>query len=178
MDLGPIKCDCNHCNCPSATTTGTCYECEAGLHVTSWINGEPQRAEILHQVGLFGGPEKRLGSTPYPDNRPGWTDDETGKAAALFVNQDLIHRHWEAMCWLEQIGPCCVDRIAAKMGCSHNHIAPRITELKNAGLVVDTGGRELTRSNCMAKMWALTEPAKAYMKAVREGKEKGPSRSG
>ena len=28
-----IKCDCEECNCPTATTEGVCYECEKGLHV-------------------------------------------------------------------------------------------------------------------------------------------------
>jgi len=170
--MGPIKCDCNHCNCPAATTEGVCHECTAGLHVTGWIGGEPTRQEIMHQEGMF--EEPKPGKTPYPGDKPGWTDDETGRAAAEFVNVDLAHRHWEIMCRFEEMQPCCVDRIAAKMNVSHNHVAPRVTELKHGGLVVDTGGRELTRAKCFAKMWALTDPAKAYMKAVREGKEKGP----
>ena len=44
-----MKCACERCDCPSATTEGVCYECERGLHVTGWIDGEPTREEILKQ---------------------------------------------------------------------------------------------------------------------------------
>jgi len=27
-----IKCDCDECNCESATPDGVCYECSRGLH--------------------------------------------------------------------------------------------------------------------------------------------------
>ena len=170
MDPGPIKCDCDHCNCPSATTEGTCRECCAGLHVTGWINGEPERSEILHQVGLFGSTREMLGKTPYPDNKPGYTDDDTSKAAAEFVNQDLIHRHWSVLQQLSVLGPQTADAICHALGCSHNHIAPRMTELKHAGLIVDTGEREMTRANCLARVMAISEPGKQAIK------EKGPGR--
>lgn len=42
-----IKCDCERCNCPSATTDGVCYECTNGFHVTHWHDGEVVRAKEI-----------------------------------------------------------------------------------------------------------------------------------
>ncbi len=40
-----IKCACEECNCPSATTDEVCFECLRGLHVTHYQNGEVRRAQ-------------------------------------------------------------------------------------------------------------------------------------
>jgi len=39
-----IKCDCEECNCPAATTDGVCYECVRGFHATHYQDGEVVRA--------------------------------------------------------------------------------------------------------------------------------------
>ncbi len=47
--LGPIKCGCEECDCPSATTEEVCFECVRGFHVTHWQDGEVVRAERKRQ---------------------------------------------------------------------------------------------------------------------------------
>lgn len=42
------------------------------------------------------------------------------------------------------------DEIAAAFECTHNHVAPRISELKLKGQVVPSGERRKTRSGCSA----------------------------
>jgi hypothetical protein len=44
------------------------------------------------------------------------------------------------------------DEVAAAFGSSHNHVAPRITELKKRGLIVATPYRRKTRSGASASV--------------------------
>ncbi len=44
------------------------------------------------------------------------------------------------------------DELADAWQCSHNHVAPRITELKAAGLLVETGRTRLTRAGSPARV--------------------------
>lgn len=48
------------------------------------------------------------------------------------------------------------DEIAAHWGTSHNHVAPRITELKRVGRLVPTQHRRVTRSGCLARVLIAT----------------------
>lgn len=44
------------------------------------------------------------------------------------------------------------DEIAARWGTSHNHVAPRVTEMKLSGRLVPTTRRRATRSGCLARV--------------------------
>jgi hypothetical protein len=49
------------------------------------------------------------------------------------------------------------DEATADFGCSHNHVAPRITEPSDAGELVLTGERRRTRSNCLARVFVARQ---------------------
>lgn len=51
---GPNKCECEECDCPSATTDVVCYECLRGFHVTHWHEGEVVRARGRKPCPLCG----------------------------------------------------------------------------------------------------------------------------
>lgn len=44
------------------------------------------------------------------------------------------------------------DELTAAWQCSHNHVAPRITELKGVGLLVETSRTRLTRAGSSARV--------------------------
>jgi Fic family protein len=51
------------------------------------------------------------------------------------------------------------DEVAAEWGSSHNHVAPRITELKAAGLLVPTAERRKTRAGRWARVLVVNRKA-------------------
>jgi hypothetical protein len=54
------------------------------------------------------------------------------------------------------------DELAAAWNCSPNHVAPRITELKKAGRLVETRRTRLTRSRSPAHVYVLPEFAERH----------------
>lgn len=49
------------------------------------------------------------------------------------------------------------DELAQRWQCSHNHVAPRISELKKLGRLVQTTRTRLTRSGSPARVFVLPE---------------------
>lgn len=96
-----------------------------------------------------------LGSSPYPDDLPGYTDEETGKAAAEIVKKDLGERQMAVLLEIHKAASTA-DEICDRMNVGHNHVAPRITELRKLRLIQDSGERRKTRSGCTAKVFQLT----------------------
>ena len=45
------------------------------------------------------------------------------------------------------------DEVAVAFQCSHNHVAPRITELKGSGSLIPSAQRRQTRSGSPARVW-------------------------
>lgn len=78
----------------------------------------------------------------YPDTTPGFKGSiETGREGAFGFARKLPARQAEVMADLAEHGPSTAEQIAARTGRHWFHTRPRISELKNLGLVVDTGGR-------------------------------------
>lgn len=49
------------------------------------------------------------------------------------------------------------DELAQRWNCSHNHVAPRISELKKLNRLVATSRTRLTRSGSPARVFVLPE---------------------
>jgi hypothetical protein len=49
------------------------------------------------------------------------------------------------------------DELVASWNCSHNQVAPRISELKRAGRLVETSRTRRTRSGSPARVYVLPE---------------------
>lgn len=50
-----------------------------------------------------------------------------------------------------------VDELAAEWGVDHNHVAPRVTELFQAGELILTEKRRPTRSGCLARVFIVKQ---------------------
>lgn len=53
------------------------------------------------------------------------------------------------------------DELADAWGCSHNHVAPRISELSESGYLILNGERRRTRSGCLARVFVARQFAHA-----------------
>lgn len=81
----------------------------------------------------------------YPDTAPGFKGSiETGREAAFTFARKLGARQAEVMADLLEHGPSTAEQIADRIGRHWYVVRPRISELKNLGLVIDTGGRVAT----------------------------------
>jgi predicted transcriptional regulator len=78
----------------------------------------------------------------YPDTTPGFKGTiETGREAAYGFARKLGARQAEVMADLLANGPSTAEQIAERTGRHWYVVRPRISELRNLGLVIDTGGR-------------------------------------
>lgn len=78
----------------------------------------------------------------YPDTTPGFKGAiETGREGAYGFARKLGARQAEVMADLAANGPSTAEQIATRTGRHWYVVRPRISELKNLGLVIDTGGR-------------------------------------
>ena len=67
------------------------------------------------------------------------------------------------------------DELAEAWNCSHNHVAPRISELKASGLLVETDDTRLTRAGSrarvlVARQFKMTSPTPAPDRAAQAHK--------
>ena len=98
----------------------------------------------------------KFGQTPYPENRPGYTDNDTSKAASNSVAPTLAGRQREVLKTIAYLGQSTIDFLCIQMDKTPNQISGRFTELKKMGYIADTGQRKTTRTGCKAKVWAVT----------------------
>jgi predicted transcriptional regulator len=92
------------------------------------------------------------------NNHGGNAESEAANTAIHFSKQETREQVLKFITNCRWSG-ATADEVAAKFGCSHNHVAPRITELVKDNLLVKTGIRRITRSGCaatvlIAPMWA------------------------
>jgi hypothetical protein len=69
---------------------------------------------------------------------------ETSRLA--FEGLDLSRRRAMVLDALKRWGPATADELAEKLNLDHNHVAPRLSELRQRGMAYDTGKRHVTRA--------------------------------
>ena len=80
----------------------------------------------------------------YPDT-PGFKGRiETGREAAQAFTPKLGRRQREALDALAEIGPATADEVANHIDRHFYVVRPRFSELREKGLVIDTGKRRAT----------------------------------
>lgn len=78
----------------------------------------------------------------YPLTTPGYKGKiETGREGAYGFARKLARRQAEVLADLAANGPSTAEQIARRIDRHWYVVRPRISELKNLGLVIDTGGR-------------------------------------
>ena len=89
----------------------------------------------------------------YPE-APGHRDTDTSFDAARSMDGIAGRLRQEAFKFLTQSGGATADEVAAHVGVSVLAMRPRITELKQQGVIVDSGLRRLNRSGRRAAVLA------------------------
>lgn len=89
---------------------------------------------------------------PYRDDGVGYQNTDTSRAAAPSAVKGL---HLDVLAMLDIRGPQTADELAKLIGEDTLSIRPRLTELKNMGLVVDTGLRRQSDRGRQAIVWGL-----------------------
>ena len=84
--------------------------------------------------------------TRYPQV-PGWKGTDTSLAAARFIAVNLSARQTEVYVSLRDVGPATMHDLARRLGRSTYATAPRISELRDMGLVDDSGQRKVNTSS-------------------------------
>jgi predicted HTH transcriptional regulator len=91
----------------------------------------------------------------YP-NAAGYRDTDTSKAAASSINPDINLLRGKVLECLRHFKHLTADECAGFLDIDKLSIRPRFTELKEQGLVVDTGERRKNKSGRKAIVWRLT----------------------
>jgi predicted ArsR family transcriptional regulator len=89
----------------------------------------------------------------YP-NEPGSKDLDTSRLAAeqIATQAPLLRRRCLTALRARAAG-ATADEIAADLGLSILSVRPRFSELRQQGLILDTGVRRANESGCSAKVW-------------------------
>lgn len=91
---------------------------------------------------------------PYEPEGPGWKQGDTSaQAAAEMAPKAATLRQMALDALREADEPLTADEVAARLRMDRLSIRPRITELRNAGRVVDSGQRGTTRAGKTAVKW-------------------------
>jgi hypothetical protein len=106
---------------------------------------------------------------PKPRPLPDVTRSHHGGHPESEAANELIQPSKEATMWkiivrIAERGPATADEVAAEWECSHNHVAPRISEAKSLGLLAETPIRRVTRSGCTARVIELTDKAREILR--------------
>lgn len=104
----------------------------------------------------------------YP-NTPGFKGAvETGREAAMALAPKLGRRQQEALDCLADIGPATADEVAAHIDRHWYVTRPRFSELREKGLIIDTGKRRATEFG--GKTWEarLATPAEVAVHVARQ----------
>lgn len=91
---------------------------------------------------------------PYRDDGVGYQNTDTSRDASP-DSAAIKGLQADVMVTLEVHGPQTADKLAAMIGEDTLSIRPRLTELKNMGLVVDTGLRRQSDRGRQAIVWGL-----------------------
>jgi hypothetical protein len=86
----------------------------------------------------------------------GFKAEGTSREAAAHVESTgaaAINRRLSLEAIEDSVFGLTTEEVAEKLGKKLQSIAPRITELKGSGLIVDTGIRRRTSSGCNAAVW-------------------------
>lgn len=84
--------------------------------------------------------------------RHGGNEESAAANAKIAGTKEAIRlRIYEHALSVGSIG-ITADEIAEEWACGHNHVAPRISELKAQGLLIPTEWRRETRSGCTARV--------------------------
>lgn len=89
----------------------------------------------------------------YP-NAPGYKKRDTARAAAKAMKPKAPTLRAQCLAALK-IRPMTADEVAAVIGRSPFSIRPRLTELSEKNLIVDTGVRRENESGKMAIVWSV-----------------------
>ena len=91
---------------------------------------------------------------PYLDTGPGFQRTDTSYDAAIAVSSKAATLQAAVLALLEQ-NPRGMDseQIAEVLGCDYVSIQPRTSELRNQGLIYDSGERRLSRYNRQIIVW-------------------------
>lgn len=94
----------------------------------------------------------------YPDS-PGYKEDTTSRdAAEAFENEAHVLRQM-VVASLRDRGPATADTLARSIGRDRLAVRPRVSELRAAGAVFDTGKRGVNVSGKKAIIWDLMPAA-------------------
>jgi hypothetical protein len=72
------------------------------------------------------------------------------------TKQEIYARILGSARWTGQRG-ITADEVTAAWGCDHNHVAPRISELKKLGLLIPTKRCRPTRTGSPARVFVVPE---------------------
>lgn len=89
---------------------------------------------------------------PYRDDGVGYQNTDTSRDAAPPLVKGL---QLDVLAMMDVRGPQTADDLARLIGEDTLSIRPRLTELKNLGLVVDTGMRRQSDRGRQAIVWGL-----------------------
>lgn len=84
---------------------------------------------------------------------PGWKGTDTSKEAASGVKLSAARYRTMTFNMLREHGPMTADEVAKALNLSVLTIRPRVSELRNAGRIADTGERRKNISGRNAAVW-------------------------
>lgn len=99
--------------------------------------------------------------TKSPEDGVGFQGGDTSLKAAAEIQPKAGTLRAEALACVKEYGPISTDGIAMRTGHDYGSIQPRLSELRAAGKVTDSGIRGKTRHGKSCIMWVAVEEAGA-----------------
>lgn len=93
---------------------------------------------------------------PYQNGEAGWKATQTSAEAARSIRPSAANLRQRVLDdLLAHPGPATCDEIAERTGIPLENVRPRITELREAGRIEDSGIRRLTRFSKRSIAWRI-----------------------
>lgn len=94
---------------------------------------------------------------PKTEDGTGWKGTDTSREAAEAASPTAASLRQDALSAIKLQGPSTADEVALYLGRSVLSIRPRMSELRNAGLLEASGDRRKNASGSSATVWKLVE---------------------
>lgn len=103
-------------------------------------------------------------SSPYPDELPGHNSTDTSTEAAKAIKGKANHLQEIVYCFIAARGPSgsTASEASEALGRWRDTVGPRLTELKEAGYVVDSGLRRKSPRGKNEIVWVTVETDRQY----------------
>jgi predicted HTH transcriptional regulator len=119
------------------------------------MDGQCQPIEKIAAVGMVSSGQKRENNMPYTKEKIGYQNINTSRNAAEFNKDGKITLRDQVMAFFETEFCATAEETANALGRPEISVQPRISELKNKGLIRASGKTKQGRWGTQITIWEL-----------------------